>query len=144
MKSGDTTIDDLPEGVLLHILPFLPATTATQTSAVAPKWHNLWHSVPILDFDVVEFHSRFPDVSMAVARQLFAEFISQTLVHQPGHSLLAKCRLYFDYKKYEYIRDDVDSWVNFIIVDLKAIELELDFEVFPYNLKSSRKQEDRR
>ncbi|KAL3509596.1 hypothetical protein ACH5RR_028997 [Cinchona calisaya] len=46
-----------------------------------------------------------------------------------------------DYKNYDSIRAYVDSWVRFL-VNLKAIELELDFNVPPYNLKENNSDED--
>ncbi|KAF5181287.1 F-box protein [Thalictrum thalictroides] len=48
-ENGDR-ISCLPEGVLLHILSFLPTKFAVGTSILSTKWRYLWISLPILDF----------------------------------------------------------------------------------------------
>ncbi|CAI9112288.1 OLC1v1012710C1 [Oldenlandia corymbosa var. corymbosa] len=64
-EPSKTTIDDLPESILVHILSFLPTT-----AAVATNWRNLWPSVPKLNFDIEEFHSQIPEKFNRDARQL--------------------------------------------------------------------------
>ncbi|XP_027172064.1 F-box/LRR-repeat protein At4g14103-like [Coffea eugenioides] len=128
-NSISATIEDLPESILLHILSFLPTTTAVQTSAVAPKWRNLWHSIPVLHFNIRKFHSCVPDRSAAAARQFFAELISQTLLRRPRHSPLRKFRLKFDYRNYDSIRSYVNSWIRYA-VSSRAVELDLTFGLY--------------
>ena len=42
MESAERSIDDLPDGVLQHILGFLPAWDAVQTCVLARRWRDLW------------------------------------------------------------------------------------------------------
>ncbi|PNT63967.1 F-box/FBD/LRR-repeat protein At5g22660 [Brachypodium distachyon] len=42
MSSGDDRISALPDGVLEHILGFLPAESAVQTSVLARRWRHVW------------------------------------------------------------------------------------------------------
>jgi hypothetical protein len=41
-ESADSSIDDLPDGVLQHILGFLPAWDAVRTCVLARRWRDLW------------------------------------------------------------------------------------------------------
>ncbi|CAI9090346.1 OLC1v1025100C1 [Oldenlandia corymbosa var. corymbosa] len=125
MESSESTIDDLPESILLHILSFLP------TTAAAPNWSNLWLSVPKLDFDFNQFLSCIPENTKPDARQLFTEFISRTLLHRPCHFPIEKFKLVFHYKDYESIRSYVNSWLRYVI-NSNATEVDLDFDIFSY------------
>ena len=42
MESAGSSIDALPDGVLQHILGFLPAWDAVQTCVLARRWRDLW------------------------------------------------------------------------------------------------------
>ncbi|CAN6169859.1 unnamed protein product [Urochloa humidicola] len=42
VESTGTSIDALPDGVLQHILGFLPAWDAVRTCVLAGRWRNLW------------------------------------------------------------------------------------------------------
>ncbi|XP_039837842.1 F-box/FBD/LRR-repeat protein At4g00160-like isoform X3 [Panicum virgatum] len=42
MESAGSSIDALPDGVLQHILGFLPAWDAVRTSVLARRWRDLW------------------------------------------------------------------------------------------------------
>ncbi|KAK1646626.1 hypothetical protein QYE76_064431 [Lolium multiflorum] len=48
VASEDNLIDALPDEVLQHVLSFLPAAQAVQTSVIARRWRGLWKSMPIL------------------------------------------------------------------------------------------------
>ncbi|TVU16818.1 hypothetical protein EJB05_36973, partial [Eragrostis curvula] len=43
-RGGGGGIDAMPDGVLEHILSFLPAEEAVRTSVLAPRWRHLWKS----------------------------------------------------------------------------------------------------
>ncbi|PVH62216.1 hypothetical protein PAHAL_3G239000 [Panicum hallii] len=42
MESAGSSIDALPDGVLQHILGFLPAWDAVRTCVLARRWRDLW------------------------------------------------------------------------------------------------------
>ncbi|CAN6216746.1 unnamed protein product [Urochloa humidicola] len=42
VENAGTSIDALPDGVLQHILGFLPAWDAVRTCVLARRWRNLW------------------------------------------------------------------------------------------------------
>ncbi|OQU83084.1 hypothetical protein SORBI_3005G073600, partial [Sorghum bicolor] len=47
-------ISNLPDGVLQHLLSFLPTQDAVQTRVLAKCWCNLWTSTTVLRFDFVD------------------------------------------------------------------------------------------
>jgi hypothetical protein len=51
---GDTKdiISELPEGVLLYILSFLPTKDAVRTTILAKTWRYLWTHLSVFDFEV--------------------------------------------------------------------------------------------
>jgi hypothetical protein len=53
----DDMISDLPEGVLLHILSFVPTKDAIRTSILAKKWKHLWTYLSVFHFEIV--HPRY-------------------------------------------------------------------------------------
>jgi hypothetical protein len=44
VAGGGGSIESLPDGVLEHIISFLPSAEAVQTSALARRWRHLWKS----------------------------------------------------------------------------------------------------
>ncbi|CAI9112290.1 OLC1v1012715C3 [Oldenlandia corymbosa var. corymbosa] len=131
MEPSTTSINDLPESILVHILSFLPITSAIKTASVARNWRNLWHSVPILNFDMEEFHSHIPEKTNRDARQLFAEFTSRTLLHRSRLFPIEKFKLSYNYKDFESIRYSVHSWLRYV-VNAAATELDFAFNSFTY------------
>ncbi|KAL3820998.1 hypothetical protein ACJIZ3_006903 [Penstemon smallii] len=103
-----TTINNLPESLLLHILSFLMTLDTIKTSLVCRNWRYLWYQIPSLMFDIVPFHSP-PYISLCI---------------RPPSHLESFC-LHVD------CGDDLDiaivvSWVLYAI-NSKVIELDLDF-----------------
>ncbi|CAH9119899.1 unnamed protein product [Cuscuta epithymum] len=54
---GEDMISQLPDGILYHILSFLPTTDAVATCILSTRWKNLWTIVPNLDFDDSSLYS---------------------------------------------------------------------------------------
>ncbi|GFQ05859.1 F-box/LRR-repeat protein at4g14103 [Phtheirospermum japonicum] len=46
----------LPDGILIHILTFLPTNLSVSTSILSRRWRFLWAYVPSLNFENVYFH----------------------------------------------------------------------------------------
>ncbi|KAG8386966.1 hypothetical protein BUALT_Bualt03G0203600 [Buddleja alternifolia] len=110
------SIDDLPEGLLLHILSFLPTIDAVSASLLSRKWRNLWHHIPTLNFDM-----------RSNSRDFFADFITQTLFLRPHTTPIHSFRLLFSYRNYLRTQIQVDSWVRHAIA-FGAADLRLSFD----------------
>uniref|UniRef100_A0A0E0QVV2 F-box domain-containing protein n=1 Tax=Oryza rufipogon TaxID=4529 RepID=A0A0E0QVV2_ORYRU len=50
-----STLSDLPEGVLHHIMSFLDSRQAVQMCVLLQRWRNLWRSMPRINIDCKEF-----------------------------------------------------------------------------------------
>ncbi|KAL6226121.1 hypothetical protein ACLB2K_000086 [Fragaria x ananassa] len=48
---GEDKISQLPDGVLSHVLSFLPTKHAVRTSILSTRWKNIWASVHCLDLE---------------------------------------------------------------------------------------------
>ncbi|KAH7861041.1 hypothetical protein Vadar_020893 [Vaccinium darrowii] len=116
------TIDDLPEDLLLHIISFLPTLEAIRTCLISHKWRNLWHSLSSFDFD---FNLFPPSDSFPETRDLFADYVNQTLARRSPHSPLHYFGLRFYFTE-EHHDNVVPSWINYAI-NHGAVELDLDF-----------------
>ncbi|KAL3509600.1 hypothetical protein ACH5RR_029001 [Cinchona calisaya] len=55
-----TTMDDLPEELIRHILSFFPTIDVMKFSFLSPKWLNLWHSLPTLNFQISASKTSLP------------------------------------------------------------------------------------
>ncbi|EEE50504.1 hypothetical protein OsJ_30591 [Oryza sativa Japonica Group] len=49
-----STLSDLPEGVLHHIMSFLDSRQAVQMCVLLQRWRNLWRSMPRINIDCKE------------------------------------------------------------------------------------------
>ncbi|RLN31212.1 hypothetical protein C2845_PM05G34340 [Panicum miliaceum] len=85
MESAGSSIDVLPDGVLQHILGFLPAWDAVRTCVLARRWHDLWMFVTGL---------RIIGNDNDVVRDL-REFVDHLLLTR-GIAPLETCELRFD------------------------------------------------
>jgi hypothetical protein len=47
---GRDLISNLPDGVLQHMLSFLPAQDAVRTCVLAKRWRHMWESTTVLRF----------------------------------------------------------------------------------------------
>ncbi|KAH7860348.1 hypothetical protein Vadar_012390 [Vaccinium darrowii] len=122
MATATATIDSLPEDLLLHIISFLPTLEAIRTSLISPKWRNLWHTLSSFDFD---FNLFPPSDSFPETRDLFADYVTQTLSLRPPDSPLHYFGLRFYFTEQHHY-DVVPSWINYAISH-GALELDLDF-----------------
>ncbi|KAG9439186.1 hypothetical protein H6P81_019351 [Aristolochia fimbriata] len=50
---GSDRISELPDGILLHILSYLPTEYSVRTSVIAKRWTHLWKKVPNLNFHFI-------------------------------------------------------------------------------------------
>ncbi|KAJ9540303.1 hypothetical protein OSB04_026809 [Centaurea solstitialis] len=54
-RTEECRLDSLPESLQLHILSFLDAKQAVQTSVLAKSWISLWTRTPVLRFNYIAF-----------------------------------------------------------------------------------------
>ncbi|CAI9090350.1 OLC1v1025107C2 [Oldenlandia corymbosa var. corymbosa] len=125
-----TTLNDLPNNLLIHILSFLPILSAIETSYISRKWRNLWHSLPFLHFDATKFDCNYS--SVPEYHQRFAEFITQALLNRPTTIPLRGFRLTFYYSFNHRHRSLVSSYIRYAL-DCKVDVIDLDFDVVVNN-----------
>ncbi|KAM0900113.1 hypothetical protein ACQ4PT_020829 [Festuca glaucescens] len=70
MARGADWISALPEETLLHVLTFLPAHEAVQTSVLARRWRHLWRSAPRLRIVQQDKFETIEDMDKFVSRLL--------------------------------------------------------------------------
>ncbi|GAU24750.1 hypothetical protein TSUD_355790 [Trifolium subterraneum] len=107
-------ISNLPDGVLNHIMSFLPTKTTVSTARLSTRWRHLWKDISVLNFsdDSHEYNHQHSERFKS-----FAVMVNSViaLLHNPrevrkmtlecAHSLL-------DDKFREY---SVDTWVRAVI-----------------------------
>uniref|UniRef100_A0A0E0F3H0 F-box domain-containing protein n=1 Tax=Oryza meridionalis TaxID=40149 RepID=A0A0E0F3H0_9ORYZ len=74
---------DLPDGVLQHILGFLPAPEAVRTCVLARRWRHLWKSVARL---------HITNWDKEVTMQEFGYFVHRLLLHRGRGAPIDECR----------------------------------------------------
>ncbi|MCH83667.1 F-box/LRR-repeat protein [Trifolium medium] len=88
-KEEKTSINDLPDEVLLHILSFLPIRVAFRTMVLSKKWLTLCYLLPNLHFSSEQF-----DLLSNIARQriLFRQMLDIVMFspHSHHHLLVLK------------------------------------------------------
>ncbi|TVU26425.1 hypothetical protein EJB05_28972 [Eragrostis curvula] len=87
IATGRDGIDALPDGVLEHILGFLPAQEAVQTCVLARRWSHLWKSATALHIMCVGPCGEEP--TFLVERQKFVD----NLLRVRGLVPLERCEL---------------------------------------------------
>ncbi|XP_066308939.1 F-box protein At5g03100-like isoform X3 [Miscanthus floridulus] len=98
---GSGGIESLPDGILEHILGFLPSAEAVRTSVLARRWRHLWKSATGLCVGCCD-----PDQQVSV--EDLRSLVNHLLILRRG-SPLEKCYFTFDA---ELISDDDVSHVN--------------------------------
>ncbi|TVU26356.1 hypothetical protein EJB05_28899, partial [Eragrostis curvula] len=93
-------ISALPDGVLEHILGFLPAHQAEQTSVLAPRWRHLWKSTRRL---------HITSLSGRLQRHNISNFVSPLLLLR-GHITLDEVK--FDFEPYLHLHHDIAIWIR--------------------------------
>ncbi|XP_030514031.2 F-box/LRR-repeat protein At3g59190-like [Rhodamnia argentea] len=97
-NASTTSLCDLPEVVLLHILSFLPSKDVVRTSALSKRWEQLWISVPKLDFNDKEFSQRLR----------FINFVERTfLLHglSPVKGFSLSCSIHYN-------KSRINAWIT--------------------------------
>ncbi|PRQ38750.1 putative F-box domain, FBD domain, leucine-rich repeat domain, L domain-containing protein [Rosa chinensis] len=113
-------ISQLPDGILSHILSFLPTRDAVQTTILSKRWNNLWISIPNLDLD----HN-------IVSSDKFGEFVDGVLsLH--ASSNIRKFRL-CSRNSYYYGDEHLSRNSRWICDAMRHKIVELDLHIFDQN-----------
>ncbi|CAN6183686.1 unnamed protein product [Urochloa humidicola] len=67
---GSDWLSDLPDGILEHVLSFLPAADTVRTSVLSKRWLRVWAHAPALNLSDEHLQDRF----LGFARELLARY----------------------------------------------------------------------
>uniref|UniRef100_A0A0E0M568 F-box domain-containing protein n=1 Tax=Oryza punctata TaxID=4537 RepID=A0A0E0M568_ORYPU len=73
--AGRDGLSDLPDEILHRIMSFLNARQAVQTCVLSRRWRNLWHTVPCINADFIEFDS----IGYQGSKVAFKKFVNRLL-----------------------------------------------------------------
>uniref|UniRef100_A0A2P2IJN0 F-box domain-containing protein n=1 Tax=Rhizophora mucronata TaxID=61149 RepID=A0A2P2IJN0_RHIMU len=123
---SSTSLNDLPDDVVIHILSFLPTKSAIQSSLISRKWRNLWTQLSCLNFPYSFTATAAASAGTFVTPRSFSDFISQTLLQRhPKSPSLHSFDLEFDFRD-RISSSHVDSWLRYAIHH-RVQEIKLDF-----------------
>ncbi|CAH8269105.1 unnamed protein product [Arabidopsis lyrata] len=121
-------VSTLPDGVLCHILSFLPTKQAALSSVLSKSWLNLWKLVPNLDIDDSEFlHPEEGKGERDEIRQSFVDFVDRVLALQRDSPIKK-----FSLKSITCVHPDhVNRWISTVLqrgVSDLALFIDFSFE----------------
>ncbi|KAH7842445.1 hypothetical protein Vadar_005371 [Vaccinium darrowii] len=110
-----TTLDDLPQNILLRIISFLPTLESIQTTLISPAFLNLWTSLPSLSFDFSLFLP--PADTPSLTLQAFSDFVTRALLlrHPPSSSLRSLHLRLDSSTNHRPYRRHIDSWIQYAV-----------------------------
>ncbi|KAK4268431.1 hypothetical protein QN277_025090 [Acacia crassicarpa] len=73
---NNTEFENLPQGLVHHIMNYVPYNDAIKFSVLSKTLHSMWLSFPVLDFDYTFFSGQHED-----PHRTFLSFILETLHH---------------------------------------------------------------
>lgn len=125
-------ISALPDALVCHILSFVETKEAVSSSVLCRRWKNLWKSVPILDFDmldVLDFDEDELKIKEACAD--FGTFVDGVLSSRDNSLDIQSFRLgcYLSNDNH----DQIDGWIQTAIRH-NAVKLDLYVENEDSNL----------
>ncbi|WJX91957.1 hypothetical protein P8452_73668 [Trifolium repens] len=122
-------ISSLPDGVLSHILSFLPTKTTVQTSILSNRWHHIWKHSSVLYFTEFtdEYYHRYEDKRS----ELFTSFVVMVnsvlnLLHNPRRIRKMTLICFFSLFKDKFREYSVNNWIQSVIgPHLEELDLSL-------------------
>ncbi|XP_058072882.1 putative F-box/LRR-repeat protein At1g56400 [Magnolia sinica] len=128
---GDS-FDCLPDGVLHHILSFLPFKEAARTCILSTRWIDLWTSTTNIEL-IENYFTEEVDGEKQLSRSAFIDF-ARRFIHDYQGRKVVKFRLCMSSPN-DY-QSDVEGWIKFA-VSRDVEEIYLDFpEVDPHQEQS--------
>uniref|UniRef100_A0A0D3HAT5 F-box domain-containing protein n=1 Tax=Oryza barthii TaxID=65489 RepID=A0A0D3HAT5_9ORYZ len=134
--AGRDRLSDLPDEILHRIMSFLNARQAVQTCVLSRRWRNLWHTVPCINADFVEFDSigyQGPEVP-------FKRFVNRLLEFRDPASVIDTFLLKYAMPDrldgYKASNEEANRWIGHALQKQARI-LEVAVFFFPLDLDHS-------
>uniref|UniRef100_A0A0E0B7H5 F-box domain-containing protein n=1 Tax=Oryza glumipatula TaxID=40148 RepID=A0A0E0B7H5_9ORYZ len=134
--AGRDRLSDLPDEILHRIMSFLNARQAVQTCVLSRRWCNLWHTVPCINADFVEFDSigyQGPEVP-------FKRFVNRLLEFRDPASVIDTFLLKYAMPDrldgYKASNEEANRWIGHALQKQARI-LEVAVFFFPLDLDHS-------
>jgi len=111
-------ISNLPDGVINHILSFLPTKSAVATGRLSRRWRHLWQHLSVLNFidDSYDFDDsdEFGEYERSKRFKRFVVLVNSVLLLLRNPRSIRKMSLDFDYSLYEdeFRQYSVEAWVR--------------------------------
>ncbi|GAU24747.1 hypothetical protein TSUD_355750 [Trifolium subterraneum] len=110
-------ISSLPDGVLSHILSFLPTKTTVQTSVLSNRWHHIWKHQSVLYFtEFTEDYHRYRD-NRSEQFKSFVVLVNSVLnlLHNPRAIRKMTLLCFYTLLGDKFRQHSVESWVRSVI-----------------------------
>lgn len=115
-QHGVDRISALSDALVRHILSFLPTIYAVWISLLSSRWNNLWKSLPNVDFDDEDFHTKRTDRFMKIVGRVLSS---------RGSSDIRKLRLHIHHCE-NFIAGDFSRVHRWICAAIRHNIVELD------------------
>ncbi|CAA0808513.1 Putative F-box/FBD/LRR-repeat protein [Striga hermonthica] len=130
-------LSSLPEGIICHILSFLPTKRSVATSVLGKRWRFLWAHVPCLEFSGYDFRKEDFGEEETQSWDDFMKEATQAsnIIH--GIILRHKAKR-MDSLTLDHVycdEDQLETWIKTAIDrGVRNLHLELDFDTIPQSL----------
>ncbi|XP_030506342.2 F-box/FBD/LRR-repeat protein At3g26920 [Cannabis sativa] len=127
---GEDRISKLPDGVIIHMLSFLPTKDVVRTCLLSKRWKLIWYSVPTLFFSNVTS----PDLTWCWDIEMFYNFVDNCLEHLKKGFVVDSIITSFKLKMFDcYHRSKaglLDKWLAFVVESkVREIHLRLNLDM---------------
>ncbi|GLT67351.1 hypothetical protein SLA2020_396660 [Shorea laevis] len=107
VDSSVDRISALPEGVICHILSFLPTKVAVQTSVLSTKWRKIYTLVSCIDLEFGTLDDDREEIDAEKSNR-FSNFVDRVFFFHDKPSIVS-----FRLKCYQYVDPlHVDGWIR--------------------------------
>jgi hypothetical protein len=114
VEDMEDRISNLPDGVLHHILSFLPVQSIGQTSVLSTRWNYLWATFPCLDFSEFSMKKKRRE-----RKREAMELIIKTVLAGRHANFNIKVFRFKGNLGLTYLRDCIHQLVRHSVVELK-------------------------
>ncbi|GLT45815.1 hypothetical protein SLA2020_196200 [Shorea laevis] len=126
VESSVDRISALPEGVICHILSFLPTKVAVQTSVLSTKWRKIYTLVSSIDLEFGTLDDDREEIDAEKSNR-FSNFVDRVFFFHDKPSIVS-----FRLKCYQYVDPlHVDGWIR-ALMQHSIQELDIDNHHFAF------------